>query len=198
MSPSPLACGSVAGTESAKSIPSRRAHAGAFHDAARHLPRVEPLALELEPAGVERRLAREQDVVDDVREPVGLLGNEVEQPLALWLLQAVEAALQGERRAVDRRERRAQLVRDGGDEVGLRLVEPLVLADVAERVDDAVRERDARSGEPQLAALDLERDGRRRAFAVALCRVAHGDLTHGDPPAGDRRVCAHSEHAIRR
>ena len=72
----------------------------------------------------------------------------VEELGALLRLEHAEALLQRDRGAVHRGERRPQLVRDRRDEVRLRLVEALVLGDVAERVDDSVRETDGRTHRP--------------------------------------------------
>ena len=70
-------------------------------------------------------------------------------------------AEQGLSRAVDRRERSAQLMRDGRDELALELVERAFLGQAAERVDDPVAERDARDREPELAPVEFEGDDRR-------------------------------------
>src|SRR5439155_25410762 len=72
---------------------------------------VEVLVLQLQATRVEPggKLAREQQLVDDRREPVGLLGNELEQLRAPRRLERREALLKGERRSVNRRERGPQL-----------------------------------------------------------------------------------------
>jgi hypothetical protein len=71
--------------------------------------RVDLLARHVQPAGVE--VAREEDVVDDAREPVGLIGDDREQvPAGLLGERGGVTAAQRHRRAVDGGERRAQLV----------------------------------------------------------------------------------------
>src|SRR3954452_4382415 len=62
--------------------------------------------------------ARREDVGHDLREPLRLLLDHPEERLPLLDLEAGTLP-ERRRRAVDRRERRAQLVRDGRDEVGL-------------------------------------------------------------------------------
>ena len=98
------------------------------------------------------------------------------RPVALRLLELDVAALERQRRAVDRGERRAQLVRDGRDEVALQLLDRALLGHVAERVDRAAGERDGRDREPALAALHVERAAssarrarRRRGAARPRC-----------------------------
>ena len=71
----------------------------------------------VEPAG-------DEEVVDDRAEPVRLGGDHAEQLLADLRIELDVGAADRLRRAVDRRQRRPQLVRDGGDEVGLHLLEP--------------------------------------------------------------------------
>ena len=94
----------------------------------------------------------------------------------------VEALLQRDRGAVHRGERRPQLVRDRGDEVRLRLVEALVLGDVAERVDDSVREADAGRVDPELLRPDVERHrGGLHAAVAARARRRRGSAA--PPPA---------------
>jgi hypothetical protein len=75
------------------------------------------------------------------------------------------------------RHRRAQLVRERGDEVALRRLEPAVAGQVAKRVDDAVRAADGHEREPELAAVHLDRQ-RHRARQLGLVgdRDLGGDL----------------------
>src|SRR6185436_20716878 len=88
-----------------------------------------------------------------------------------------------QRGAVDRRERRAQLVGDGRDEVGLHRLDPPLLGQVAERVDDALLEADAGSRYPDLAMLELDREGER---GEGLARPARdGDPLREPLPPGD-------------
>jgi hypothetical protein len=65
---------------------------------------------------------------------------------------------QSDRRAVDRGERRSQLVRDRGDEVAAHPLEGPLLGEIAERVDRPFGEPHAGNREPELAAADVERD----------------------------------------
>jgi hypothetical protein len=77
-----------------------------------------------------------------------------------------------EHRAVDRRKRCPQLVGDRGDEVAPHLLQAPLLRQVAERVDRASREPDARDREPERASLELDRQRRRpRPFLVDLDEV---------------------------
>ena len=71
-------------------------------------------------------------------------------------------------RAVDGRHRRAQLVRDRRDEVGLLLLEPVLARDVAAGVDHAVRRADGREREPEILLADLKRKGHRPGLAAVL------------------------------
>ena len=83
--------------------------------------------------------AHPEDVVHDPREALGLGGDDVEQTLALRLERRV-LALERESCAVDRRERRPQLVRDRRDELALQALDAPLLGEVSERVDRAARE----------------------------------------------------------
>ena len=106
-------------------------------------------------AGVEP--ARPEDVVDRAREPLGLAGDDVEHLRALVVVERDIAPPQRHRRAVDRGERRAQLVGDRRDELRAHRLERPLLGQVAEGVDDAVRHGDAVQREPQLARPEVER-----------------------------------------
>ena len=99
------------------------------------------------------------------------------------------------RRAVDRRERRAQLVRDGRDELGLERSSAALLGQVAERVDRPVVEPDARDREPELAAVELERH-RLGAHELAgpLATGISGDELR---PAGQHLVDAAAHDLVR-
>ena len=72
--------------------------------------------------------------------------------LALRLVELQVLALERQGRAVDRGQRRAQLVRDRRDEVAAQLLEHALLGQVAEGVDGALGELDAGDREPELAA----------------------------------------------
>ena len=80
-----------------------------------------------------------------------------------------------QRGAVDRGERRPQLVGDRRHELALQALDAPFVREVAERVDGAARERHARDREPALrAACSSDRDG----------------LGPRGPPVPSRRVCA--------
>src|ERR671922_631414 len=119
---------------------------------------VDVLLLEPQPAGVE--LVRQQDVPDDPRQPLALERDHFQQPVRRRHVEVDVAPAQRLRAAVDRRERRPQLVRDGGDELALQGVERALLGQVAERVDDAIVELHARDADPELAGGELQRHRR--------------------------------------
>ncbi len=104
--------------------------------------RVAPLDLDLHPTRLEA--ACPEDVVDDPREPVRLARDHIEETVALLRLHRDLAVAKRHRRAVDRGERRPQLVGDGRDEVRLQLLDRALVRHVAERVDGAAREADGR------------------------------------------------------
>ena len=93
-------------------------------------------------------------------QPVGLVDDHGEQALAVLL--GDPFALHRHRRAVDGGERRAELVRDGRDEVRLERAQALLLGHVAERVHAPLLEADAGERQPQLASAELDRGGARR------------------------------------
>ena len=94
-------------------------------------------------------VAGEQQVVDDRGEAVGLGRDHAEQLVLDSVVELEVGAPDRLRGAVDRSERRAQLVRDGRDEVRLQLLERALLGQVPERVDDPLVEADARDAESQ-------------------------------------------------
>ena len=118
-------------------------------------------------------------------------------------------SVQGHRRAVDRRERRAQLVRDRRHEVLPDLLEHAFLGDVTECVYRALVERDARHRDPALASRELEREGigprghplpaRQDLFEPpaddALARAAGDRLGSAIPESHDPGV-VDEEHAV--
>ncbi len=162
--------------------------AGRLDDPLDEVARVEELAAQLEVADVE--LVREQDVVDDPPEPLRLLDDQRDEPLAARLVEREVVAAQRLGGAVDGRERRAELVRGGGDELGLQLLEPARLGEVPEREHRPVEELDPGHGDPALAVLRLERDGLR------LHRLGPAD---GDPfrhalPVGDDVCGLRADH----
>ena len=106
------------------------------------------------------------------------------------------AARQRDRRAVDRRERCAQLVRDGGDEVRAHLLELVLLGQVAERVDRPVRELDAGDREPEHRAGDLERKGDRPPAVVHRARVRGSASQPGTTSAAGRPCTASAARPV--
>ena len=107
------------------------------------------------------------------------------RPAPLRLLEPHVVALERERGAVDRRERRAELVRHGRDEVALQLLDRALLGHVAERVDRAAGER-----------------GRPRSRATARCPSRRRAAVSGAPRARLRRAvrrrCGRARSASRR
>jgi hypothetical protein len=101
--------------------------------------------------------ARPEDVVDRAREAIGFARDDVEQRGTLPLVERHVLAPQRHRRAVDRGERRPQLVRHRRDELGAHRLERALLGLVAEGVDDAVRDDHAVDREPELASAEVER-----------------------------------------
>src|SRR3990170_4065535 len=75
--------------------------------------------------------------VDDRRQPLGLRGDVAQEGRTLLLSEEYVLAQERLGEAVDRRQRRSQLVRDGGDEVRLHLLDAALRRDVAKRVDAA-------------------------------------------------------------
>ena len=88
------------------------------------------------------------------------------------------------RGAVDGSQRRAQLVRGRGDEVGLDLLEPARVGQVAERVDRAAEETHAGDRDPALATRGLDRD--QDLVVARVGRRGDGNALDGGLPAGDR------------
>src|SRR5215210_4120414 len=82
------------------------------------------------------------------------------------------------RSAVDRRERRSELMGDGRDEVRLQLLQAAFLGQVVERVDGSLSEADGSDRQPDLAPGNVNRD-RRRA------RARRGRVTRGTERVGD-------------
>src|SRR4029453_337487 len=80
-------------------------------------------------------LIREQDLVHDVGEPVGLVDDQRDEAVAPGRVEREVVPPQRLRRAVYGRERRAQLMRGRRDELRLELLEVVLLGDVAEAVD---------------------------------------------------------------
>src|SRR5207244_9512682 len=117
--------------------------------------------------------ARPEDVVDDAGEAVRLARDHLEQAASLRLGKRDVLAPERECRAVDGGERRAELVRDGRDEVRFEGLDGSLRGEVAKREDRSVFESDRCDRQPELAAVDLDRLGLRPQEA-ALREV--GDL----------------------
>ena len=92
----------------------------------------------------------------------GLFDDDLEELLVHRVLELEVVARERQRRAVDRSERRAQLVRHGRDEVLANLLERALLGQVAERVHRSFVEADPRDREPALFAVELQWERRRR------------------------------------
>ena len=153
---------------------------------------VERLPFDAERAGVE--LAGQQDVLDEAREPLRLLGDHAQQQLPRLGRKLVAARGERERRAVQRGEGSPELVRDGGHELGADRLQPVLARGVAERVDDAVAELHARDRQPELAAVELERDRGRPVDPLGLGGRDAGDER---PPARERSLRADAAHLLR-
>ena len=160
-----------------------------FDHALNELAGVAMLNADVELAGIE--LADEQQVVDDIREPRGLFCDHLEQLLAHGLLELEIGTSQGQRRSVDRGERRAQLVRHRRDEILPHLLEGSLLREVAERVHGSAFELDARHRQPELTATRIDGDricGDRRARRAD--RHTRQCVCEGGPHVM-RTVCEH-------
>ena len=163
---------------------------------ARELARVVRADVELDAVGVEP--ARPEDVVHGPREPVGLGRDHGEQVRALRLVELQVLTLERQRRAVDRGQRRAQLVRDGRDEVAAQLLEHAVGGQVAERVDGALVELDrrrsrARARAPAARAAASRRSSRSSASPRrARCPRSRPSPGSPPPPAAPRPSSAES------
>ena len=93
-------------------------------------------------------------------------------------------AEQGLSRPVNRGEWRPQLVRGRGDEVGLDLLELAHVGEVAERVDRAPEEANARDRDPALAATRLDRND--DFLVTGIGRVGDRDAVDRVAPTGNR------------
>ena len=134
---------------------------------------------ELEPVRLDLR--DEQQILDEPLEPVGAAADHVEVHPAR-LAEARLLVAEHLEKAGDGRQRRAQLVRHGGDERVAEPVELTVRRDLAERPDPsaeaAVRVRDRRgvAAEDAAAALELE-------LVLARLHRMLRDVAHPDPVA---------------
>src|SRR4051794_6981843 len=157
---------------------------GQLDDLADDRGRVDARELDAEFAGL--RTARREDVGDDLREPLRLLLDHPQKRLALDELEPCTLP-QRRRSAVDRGQRRTQLVRHRRDEVRFHPLELVLLADVAERVDDPVREGHPRERQPELPRTDLEREGQRAGRPLGP-RLGDRDPACDPRPAGKGRL----------
>ena len=148
--------------------------------------------------------ARElQDVLDEIAEAAGLLIDDAERALALFVgADAIEQ--QRLREHADLGERSAQFVRDAGDEIGAHARERALAAELQDRGDeqraadgeehdvDRQRARDA-AGDDEVGGIGCERrvdeDAAHQAFAIA--GNADGDI-------GGDRTARGEEHASSR
>src|SRR5205823_14819722 len=97
-------------------------------------------------------LARDQDLVDDLREPERLGFHDLEERCIVLGGQLEIFAAQGADGTVDRSQRGAELVRRGGDEVAAGLLERTLVGDVSERVNRPLAEVDSGGRDPELTA----------------------------------------------
>src|SRR4029079_315143 len=112
---------------------------------------------------------RQQEVVDDLIEPLRLPRDELEKATALLGTQLDVGAEQRLGRAVDARHRRPQLVRDRRNEIALLFIELPLTRQVAKRVDDALGSLDRDKRKPKLPVIDGDRQ-RRRARGTDFTR----------------------------
>src|SRR4029079_15565877 len=96
-------------------------------------------------------LSGEEDLGDDRRQALGLAHDDLEEAVALVARNLDVGAQQRTGGAVNRGERRPQLVRGGRDEVASRPLERLFVADVTQRVDDALVEGDTGYRDPAVS-----------------------------------------------
>ncbi|MEH3068594.1 MAG: hypothetical protein PGN15_11315 [Aeromicrobium erythreum] len=107
----------------------------AAQDAARDLVELDGSAPQGQSTGVDA--GRVEQLGDETAEPVGVGVDGLEHELALLLGEAVPLRQQGRGEPLDSCERRAQLVGDGGDEVGALAVALVAHLRVAHARDDA-------------------------------------------------------------
>ncbi len=160
------------GAFSWSSIDSGRVRPRRLDDRAGELRRIAALDGDGKLIGVEA--AGDEEVVDDRAEAVRFRRDHAEElDLDLGVELDVRAA-EGLRRAVDRGERRPQLVRDRRNELRLDLLERALFGQVPERVHRSLLEADAGAGDPELTAAELDRH---RLGVDQLARLARD----GDP-----------------
>src|SRR5918999_830883 len=159
----------------------RRVHPHRVDDTLHEVGGVERLAGDVEAVPVQ--LGRPPGLADEPAEALRLVHDEREEAVASRLVEDEVVPAQGLSGSVHGRERRAQLVGGGGDELGLELVEPPLLGDVAEGVDGPAEELDARDRDPALALPGFDRHGLR---GPGLPRGDDGDALGEPLPAGHR------------
>ena len=115
---------------------------------------VDLLARENQPAGLD--LAREQNVVDEVRKPLGLVRDDGQEAATQIVGEDDVIAREGLGGAVDRCDRSSQLMGDSGNEIRLELLQPPLLRPIAKRVDGPVREAHSGDREPEVPFSDLD------------------------------------------
>ena len=123
----------------------------------RNVGGVTRLQLDLDRLGVE--LPGDQDLVDDLGEPGGLALDHLQEGRLVLVAQVEILAPQRADCPVHRGERRPELMRGSRYELGARGLQRMLVGDIAERVHTSLAEVDARRRDPELPALDRERDG---------------------------------------
>ena len=166
---------------------------GCLHDLERERPRVAVLDGEREAARVEP--ARREHLFDDPRQAVGLARDHGQQPAAMVVVKLDVLAPERHRRAVDRGERRSQLVRDHGHELALDPLDAALLGQIAKRVHGPVGELDGRDRDPELPVAELERQ------CLGVLGGVGGGAGDGDerldrPPAGEHLLRPAAEDVV--
>ncbi len=197
--------------------PVRRPDLHALHGLADHLAHVGRRDAHLEVAGVEPRDVEQR--IDDLRQSLRLRRDVAEERRPLLLAEEDVLAEQRLREAVDRGQRRAQLVRHRGNEVGLHLLDEAIRRDVPEREDatcdgaDRIAHDRFAHREPHLLATAHDRHeavgGRRlgvrlelplqhldRGTAECVHRRDAGDLLRGCIPEDDRAVAVDRDDPV--
>ncbi len=109
-------------------------------------------------------LGRDENLLDDLGEPVGLrLDHRQQLGVEVWVGRAVRAP-QRAHRAVDGRQRRAQLVRSGREEVAARALELTLARDVLQHEHAPVGKARLPRDEPALGAVTAQRQNRAAAL----------------------------------
>src|SRR5215211_3896876 len=152
---------------------------------------VDWLAREGRSSGLE--LAREKDIADKTREPLGLMRDDGEELVAQIIAEDDVFAFAGLRRPVDSGDRSSQLMRDGGDEIRLELLQSPLLRQIAECVNGSLRKANSGDREPELTTSDF--DGKRRRGTSRRSGSARGrDGSCECLPARDRFLDSAAQH----